>query len=168
MSNFGANQRDAPSPRGRPFSTGQPGESVALAGDLDLILLGARLLFANGQTTERTVAAVEQLADALGFRATVFPRWGELTLRIDNDTGSRYEIIAVEPVGVDMGKVAATVSVIDKVCAGRMDVEAARSALEAVTRFPLVSVARFALLAAAGAAALGVIFGAVHLPSLVL
>jgi hypothetical protein len=30
--------------------------------------------------------------------------------------GSRYEIIAVEPVGVDMSKVAATVSVIDKVC----------------------------------------------------
>jgi uncharacterized membrane protein YjjP (DUF1212 family) len=141
---------------------------VALAGDLDLILLSARLLFANGQTTERTVAAVEQLAEALGFRATVFPRWGELTVRIDNDTGSRYEIIAVEPVGVDMGKVATTVSVIDKVCDGRMDVEAWRSALEAVTRFPPVSVARFALLAAAGAAALGVIFGAAHLPSLVL
>jgi uncharacterized membrane protein YjjP (DUF1212 family) len=168
MSNSGADQRDAPSPRGRPFSTAQPGESVALAGDLDLILLSARLLFANGQTTERTVAAVEQLAEALGFRATVFPRWGELTVRIDNDTGSRYEIIAVEPVGVDMGKVATTVSVIDKVCDGRMDVEAWRSALEAVTRFPPVSVARFALLAAAGAAALGVIFGAAHLPSLVL
>jgi uncharacterized membrane protein YjjP (DUF1212 family) len=168
MSNSGADQRDAPSPRGRPFSAAQPGESVALAGDLALILFSARLLFANGQTTERTVAAVEQLADALGFRASVFPRWGELTVHIDNDTGSRYEIIAVEPVGVDMSKVAATVSVIDKVCAGRMDAEAARSALESVTRFPPVSVARFALLAAAGAAALGVIFGAAHLRSLVL
>ena len=164
----GDRQRDAPSPAGRPFSTSQPGESVALAGDLALILLSAKLLFANGQTTERTVAAVEQLADALGFRASVFPRWGELIVRIDNDTGSRYEIIAVEPVGVDMSKVAATVSVIDQVCAGRMDAEAARSALEAVTRFPPVSVARFALLVAAGAAALGVIFGAAHLPSLVL
>jgi uncharacterized membrane protein YjjP (DUF1212 family) len=138
------------------------------SGDRALILISARLLFANGQTTERTVSAVEQLADALGFRATVFPHWGELTVRIDDDTGSRYEIIAVEPVGVDMSKVAATVSVIDKVCAGRMDAEAARSALEAVTRFPPVSVARFALLAAAGAAALGVIFGAAHLLSLVL
>jgi len=116
MSNSGANQRHAPSPGGRPFSTAQPGESVASAGDLALILISARLLFANGQTTERTGAAVEQLADALGFRATVFPRWGELTVRIDDDTGSRYEIIAVEPVSVDMSKVAATVSVIDKVC----------------------------------------------------
>jgi uncharacterized membrane protein YjjB (DUF3815 family) len=35
-----------------------------------------------------------------------------------------------------------------------VDAEAARSALEAVTRFPPVSVARFALLALAGAAAL--------------
>jgi uncharacterized membrane protein YjjP (DUF1212 family) len=53
-----------------------------------------------------------------------------------------------------MSKVAATVSVIDKVCDDRVDAEAARSALEAVTRFPPVSVARFALLALAGAAAL--------------
>jgi uncharacterized membrane protein YjjP (DUF1212 family) len=168
VSNSDAKHREATSPAGRPFSTAQSRESVALAGDLALILISARLLFANGQTTERTGAAVEQLADALGFRATVFPRWGELTVRIDDDTGSRYEIIAVEPVGVDMSKVAATVSVIDQVCDGRMDAEAARSALEVVTRSPPVSVARFALLAAAGAAALGVIFGAAHLPSLVL
>jgi uncharacterized membrane protein YjjP (DUF1212 family) len=168
VSNSGAKHREATSPAGRPFSTGQSGESVALAGDLCLILLSARLLFANGQTTERMVAAVEQLADALGVQATVFPRWGELTVRIDDNTGSRYEIIAVEPLGVDMSKVAATMSVIDKVCAGRMDGEAARSALEAVTRFPPVSVARFALLTAAGAAALGVIFGTAHLTSLVL
>jgi uncharacterized membrane protein YjjP (DUF1212 family) len=114
------------------------------------------------------VTAVEQLAHALGFRATVFPRWGELTARIENDTGSRYEIIAAEPVGVDMRKVAATVSVIDDVCAGRMDAEAARYAVEAIARFPPVSVARFVLLAAAGAAALGVIFGAAHSPSLIL
>ena len=38
-----------------------------------------------------------------------------------------------------MSKVAATMSVIDKVCAGRMDIEATRSALQAVTRFPPVS-----------------------------
>jgi uncharacterized membrane protein YjjP (DUF1212 family) len=129
---------------------------------LDLILISARLLFANGQTTERTVVAVEQLAEALGLRVTVFPRWGELILCIDSDTGSRYEIIAAAPLGVDMSKVAATMSVIDKVCAGRMDIEATRSALQAVTRFPPVSLARFALMTGAGAAALGVIFGAAH------
>jgi uncharacterized membrane protein YjjP (DUF1212 family) len=168
MTNSSTDQRHPPLSGSQPFSIVQPRESSVTSGDRALILISARLLFANGQTTERTVSAVEQLADALGFRATVFPHWGELTVRIDDDTGSRYEIIAVEPVGVDMSKVAATVSVIDKVCAGRMDAEAARSALEAVTRFPPVSVARFALLGAAGAAALGVIFGAAHLLSLVL
>jgi uncharacterized membrane protein YjjB (DUF3815 family) len=45
---------------------------VASAGDLALISASARLLFANGQTTKRTVAAVEQLAGGLGLRATVF------------------------------------------------------------------------------------------------
>jgi len=139
-----------------------------LAGDVDLILLSARVLFANGQTTERTVVAVEQLAQALGFRVTVFPRWGELILCIDSDTGSRYEIIAVAPLGVDMSKITATMSVIDKVCAGRMDIEAARSALQAVMRFPPVSLARFALMTGAGAAALGVIFGAAHAHTLIL
>ena len=146
MSNSGVNERHAPSLAGGRFRPPNRGESVASAGDLAPILISARLLFANGQTTERTVAAVEQLAEALGFPATVFPRWGELFIRIDDATGSRYEIIAVEPVGVDMSKVAATVSVIDQVCAGRMDAEAARSALEAVTRSPPVSVACFALL----------------------
>src|SRR5258705_4440401 len=165
MTDSDANKRRAPSPAGRSSPPAEPEAHVASAEDLALILLSGRLLFANGQTTERTVVAVEQLADALGFQATVFPRWGELTVRIDDDTGSRYEIIAVEPVGVDMSKVAATGSVIDKVCDGRMDAEAARSALDAITRFPPVSVARFELLTAAGAAALGVIFGAAHLPS---
>ena len=135
---------------------------------LDLILISARLLFANGQTTERTVVAVEQLAEALGLRVAVFPRWGELILHIDSDTGSRFEIIAAAPLGVDMSKVAATMSVIDKVCAGRMDIEATRSALQAVTRFPPVSLARFALMTGAGAAALGVIFGAAHAHTLIL
>ena len=168
MSSSCVEQRHAPSTGARSCSATQPGEHVASPGDSALISVSARLLFANGQTTARTVAAVEQLADGLGFRATVVPHWGELTIRIDDDTGSRYEIIAVEPVGVDMSKVAATMSVIDEVCDGRLDAEAARSALEAIARFPPVSVARFALMAAAGAAALGVIFGAAHPLGLVL
>ena len=143
MSSSCVEQRHASSTGARSCSATQPGEHVASPGDSALISVSARLLFANGQTTARTVAAVEQLADGLGFRATVVPRWGELTIRIDDDTGSRYEIIAVEPVGVDMSKVAATMSVIDEVRDGRLDAEAARSALEAIERFPPVSVAAY-------------------------
>jgi uncharacterized membrane protein YjjP (DUF1212 family) len=64
--------------------------------------------------------------------------------------------------------VASTIGVIDDVCASRLDAEEAWPALDAISRFPPVSIARFALLAAAGAAALGVIFGATHLFSLLL
>ena len=75
---------------------------------LDLILTSAKLLFANGQTTRTIVAAVKKLGVSLGVRATVFPRWGELTVRIEDAVGSSYEIMAVEPAGVDMNKVIAT------------------------------------------------------------
>jgi uncharacterized membrane protein YjjP (DUF1212 family) len=141
---------------------------VASAEELALISLSAKLLFENGESTEKTVSALEQLADALGFRATVFPRWGDLTIHIVDGSDSRYEVIAAAPVGMDMRKVAATIGVIDDVCGRRLNADAARSALEAAARFPPVWTARFALLAAAGAAALGVIFGAVHLLSALL
>ncbi len=136
--------------------------------DLALISTSAELLFANGQTTQRTVSDVERLAAALGLRATVVPRWGELIIGIADDTGFRNEIITVEPTGVDMSKVAATVGMIDELCDGRIDAAEARSALDAISRHPPVSLARFASLAAAGAAALGVIFGVSHLLSLIL
>jgi uncharacterized membrane protein YjjP (DUF1212 family) len=168
MSNADAEQRRSPRPGERPLPTIRPGKRLDPAAALDLISTSARLLFGNGQTTERMVAASEQLAEALGFRASVFPRWGELMVRIEDDAGSRYEIVAAEPEGMDMSKVTATMAAIDKVCDGRMDAAAMQSALEAISRLPPVSIARFALFAAAGAAALGVIFGAAHLLSLIL
>jgi uncharacterized membrane protein YjjP (DUF1212 family) len=166
MSKFGAN-RHAPPLEERPSSV-QAEANVASAEELALISLGARLLFEDGQSTERIVSALGQLADAFGFRATAFPHWGDLTIRIDDGSGSRHEIIAAAPVGIDMRKVAATIGVIDDVCAGRLDAEEALPVLEAISRFPPVSITRFALLAAAGAAALGVIFGATHPFSLLL
>jgi len=168
MNNADAEQRRSPRSGDRPLPTIRPGKRLDPAAALDLISISARLLFENGQTTERMVAASEQLAEALGARATLFPRWGELVLRIEDDAGSRYEIVAAEPAGMDMNKVTATMAAIDKVCDGRMDAAELRSALEAITRLPPVSIARFALFAAAGAAALGVIFGAAHLLTLVL
>jgi uncharacterized membrane protein YjjP (DUF1212 family) len=167
MNNTGAHHAYAPSAEARSFSA-RPEMHVASAEQLALISFSTKLLFENGESTEKIVSAVDQLADGLGFRATVFPRWGDLTIRIDDGSGSRLEIIAAAPVGVDMRKVAATSGVIDEICSGHLDADAAWSALEAVARFPPVSITRFALLAAAGAAALGVIFGAAHLFSLLL
>jgi uncharacterized membrane protein YjjP (DUF1212 family) len=141
---------------------GEPAEA------LDLMLRAATLLFANGQTTERTIETTVRLAGALGFHTDLLPRWGELTATVDGTSGSRAETITVYPLAVDMGKVAATVGVVDQLCDGRIDTETARAGLQAIQRRPPVDLARFASLAAAGAAALGVIFGAAHLVSLVL
>jgi uncharacterized membrane protein YjjP (DUF1212 family) len=167
MNNTGAHHAYAESAEARSFSA-RPELHVASAEQLALISFSAKLLFENGESTEKLVSVLEQLADALGFRATVVPRWGDLTIRIDDGRGSRHEIIAAAPVGVDMHKVAAAIGVIDDVCSGHIDADAAWSALETVARFPPVSITRFALLAAAGAGALGVIFGAAHLLSLLL
>jgi uncharacterized membrane protein YjjP (DUF1212 family) len=133
---------------------------------LALVAGAAKLLFENGQTTQRTAAAVEQLGAALGFRAGLFPQWGELIVRAEGRPEPREEIVAAEPLGVDMRKVAETGAVIDALAAGRIDAAAARSALEKAARLPPISLIRFALLAGAGAAALGVIFGSTHVLTL--
>jgi uncharacterized membrane protein YjjP (DUF1212 family) len=135
---------------------------VGPADGLDLLSAGAKLLFQNGQTTERTAMAVTRLGAALGYHAFLFAHWDELSIRIDGPAGVQREIIAAQPAGVDMNKVVVTMNVIDDLCAGRIDAAGARSSFDAITRYPPVGVARFALLAAAGATALGVIFGTVH------
>lgn len=168
MSNADAEQRHSPPPEERALPTIRAGKRPDLASALELISTSARLLFVNGQTTERTVTASVRLAEKLGFRASLLPRWGELALRIEDDEGSCHEILAAEPVGMDMSKVSGTMAVIDKVCDKGMDAAAARTDLERISRLPPVSIARFALLAGAGAAALGVIFGVTHIFSLLL
>jgi len=136
------------------------------SGGLDLLSASAKLLFQNGQTTERTVLTVERIGAVLGYHCLLFPHWGELTIRIDGPTGLLQEVIAAQPAGVDMNKVAATTKVVDELCNGQIDVWMARSSFEAISRYPPVGLARCALLAAAGAAALGVIFGTAHWLSL--
>lgn len=168
MSNPDSEQHGSPLAGDRSSPSTLPKKLPDLAAASDLILTAVRLLFENGQTTQRTVAASEQFAEALGFRATFFPRWGELVVRIEQDDASRYEIVAAVPASMDMNKVTETMGLIDEFCHGRIDAVAARSALEAITRLPAIPIARFALFAAAGSAALGVIFGTAHLLTLLI
>jgi hypothetical protein len=53
----------------------------------NLVLAFARVLYVNGQATEQTVAAAEQLGRTLGLRAKVMPRWGELQLQSEDENG---------------------------------------------------------------------------------
>lgn len=127
---------------------------------LELIAASTRLLFTNGQTTERVMVAAKQMAASLGVKAGVFPSWGELAIRLEGD--NRSDMIAAEPAGVDMHKVVATMTVVDEVRAGRMDAATAQSTLVSIAHDPPISLIRFAAMAAAGAVALSVIFGATH------
>jgi uncharacterized membrane protein YjjP (DUF1212 family) len=143
-------------------------KSTISADELDLLLLGAKLLFQNGQTTERTSTTVIRLGAALGYGAILFPQWGELSIRLDGSVGYQQKMIDANPAGVDMNKILATMTVINDIYDGRINAAKARSSFEAIARYPPVSLVRFALMAGAGAAALGVIFGTTHWVSLVL
>ena len=54
---------------------------MTLSERCDLVLAAGRTLFVNGQATDHTVAAAERLGRALGIRAELMPRWGELELK---------------------------------------------------------------------------------------
>jgi uncharacterized membrane protein YjjP (DUF1212 family) len=142
---------------------------VTLQERSDLILAFARVLYVNGQATEQTVGAAEQLGRALGMRADMIPRWGELELQLeDKDAVQFAQVAAADPVGVDMDRVASTMRAVKDVVAHRIAPDAAIQALGAISRAPPAPTALFALAAAAGAAALAVIFGVTHLAPVIL
>jgi uncharacterized membrane protein YjjP (DUF1212 family) len=129
---------------------------------LALILQATTLLFANAETTERTVAAGSRVAEALGYRATLIPRWEGLTVRLEGSARTQYDLAAVAPAGIDMNKVLATEQTIDAISDGRLPPQEARSAFAKIAALPSVSLGRFAVAAAVGASALSVVFGAEH------
>jgi uncharacterized membrane protein YjjP (DUF1212 family) len=126
----------------------------------NLVLAAARVLYVNGQATEETVAAAEQLGRALGLRAKVMPRWGEL--RLQSEDNRLIAQVAADPTGVDMDRVASTVRAIEDVGAGRLTPEAATAAIAAIAQAPPAPTWLFTIAAGAGAVALAVIFGVEH------
>lgn len=143
-------------------------EPVSAEGQTAAALLtrGTMLLLANGQTTEGARLAVERLSVALGRPARLRVRWEQATLYAVADGAAA--LIDVEPVGVDISRVTAAEAVVDAVCAGALPPPAALMRLDAIGRAPPVLLTRFASMAAAGAAALSVIFGADDMLTLVL
>lgn len=143
------------------------GRELALSDALNSLTRAAELLFVNGQTTERTVKAVEGLAQSLGLVAAAFLQWDDLRIHVSDGGASRLASLAAAPTAVHMGKVVATMRAMSE---ARREGSAAslRSRLEAIEKTPPVSALRFAVMAAAGAAALAVIFGAGDLLTLTL
>ncbi len=135
---------------------------------LDILIRAATLLFVNGQTTERTTKAIERVAHAFGFRAVLFLRWGELRVDLSNEHGARSGAVVVNPVAVHMGKVAAAMRARAEALETPSDPAVLAARLTEIEAMAPVSTARFAPMAAAGAAALAVIFGADDILSLLL
>ena len=127
----------------------------------DIVLAFARVLYVNGQATEQTMDAIGRLGRTLGLRARLMLRWGEVQLQ-DKDTKATSVIVAADPVGVDMDRVASTMRAIEDIEAGRLAPGTALNAIEAISRAPPTPTWLFTLAAAAGAMALAVIFGVEH------
>jgi len=135
-----------------------PSPSEALA----LVLEGTSVLFANGETTERTIAAGQRIAAVQGYRSAVIARWDELAVRLEGGEGARHDLRPVTPTGIDMHKVTEAERAVDAICARALTPPEAAAAFKRTAALPPVSVARFALAAAVGAAALSIVFGAEH------
>src|SRR6267143_3867102 len=134
----------------------------------DLVLTFAEVLHANGQSTDETLAAAERLGDDLDLRASIIPRWGELQLQAEDGSARLVSVGAADPTGVDMDRVASAMRAIDEVGAGRLVPPGAMEAISTISHAPPAPTWLFTLAAAAGAAALSVLFGVRHLAAVAL
>jgi hypothetical protein len=95
----------------------------------DLVLAFARVLYVNGQSTDQTLASAERFGHALGLRAKIMPRWGELQLQAEDSDARLISAVAADPTGVAMGRVASTMRAIEDLGAGRLAPAAAKEAI---------------------------------------
>jgi uncharacterized membrane protein YjjP (DUF1212 family) len=134
----------------------------------DLVLAIARVLFVNGQSTDQTLAAAERCGHTLGLRLEIVPRWGELQLQAQDGKTRLISVVAADPTGVAMNRVSAAMRVVEDLNASRLAPDAAKEVISAISRTPAAPTWLFTIAAAAGAAALAVIFGVQHLVAAVL
>ena len=131
----------------------------------NLILALARVLYINGESTDETLGAVQRLSKFMGFRATIFPQWGELEVQTADVGGKVISTVEADPSGVDMDRVASTLRAVEDLRDGRL---ASADAMEEISRIAQAAPAPtwlFTLAAAVGAVALAVLFGVRHLPA---
>jgi uncharacterized membrane protein YjjP (DUF1212 family) len=129
----------------------------------DLILSFARVLYINGDSTHQTLEASQRVCNCLGFRATLFPHWGQLEIQSEDSNGKVLSAIGAAPTGVNMDRVASTLRVADDLCNGRLAPVDAVNEINRLAEAPAAPAWMFTLAAALGAVALAVIFGVRHM-----
>ena len=137
-------------------------------GRSNLVLSFARVLYLNGESTQKTVSYAERLGSCLGLRATILPRWGELELQAEDTSGKFISVVQADPAGVDMDRVVSTLRAVEELCSGRLAPANAAEAIGSIAKTPPAPTWLFALAAAVGAVALAVLFGVQHLHATVL
>lgn len=141
----------------------EPKTRMTLEERSDLILALARSLFVNGQSTDQILNAAQRMGRALGLRAEILARWGELKLEVEDGDARLASVVAADPTNVNMARVAAAMRAVEDLAAGRFPTAGANEVTDAISRTPLAPTWLFTLAAAAGATALAVIFGVQHL-----
>ena len=132
---------------------------MSLAKRSSLLLAIARVLYVNGQTTDETLAAVGRLARSLRLRATMVPRWGELHLEAEDRDARLVSVVAANPSGVHMIRVASIARKVEDIEVGRLAPASAMNEVAAIAQAPPLPTWLFALAAAVGAVSLAMIFG---------
>jgi len=141
---------------------------MSLQDRAELVLSFAQVLHVNGQSTEETVAAAERLGHSLGLRGGIIPRWGELQFQARDGDAEIVSIRPADPTGVDMDRVVSAMRAVENLDARPLAPSALAAALATSSRMPPAPTWLFALAAAAGAAALAVLFGVQHLAAVAL
>jgi len=158
-----------PVPERETFLASIPEQAVmSLQERSDLVLILARVLHVNGQSTDETLAAAERLGNNLDLRARIIPRWGELQLQAEVGGATLVSVGAADPTGVDMDRVASAMRAINEVGVGRLALPAVAETINAIAHAPPAPTWLFTLAASAGAAAMAVLFGVQHLAAVVL
>ena len=129
----------------------------------NLVLSFSRVLYVNGESTQQTVRITKRLSDYLGFRAAIFPHWGELELQADDADGILVSAVEAVPAGVDMDRVASTLQMVEELCDGRLAPAQARQTIGRIAEASPAPTWLFTIAAGAGAVALAVLFGIQHL-----
>ena len=134
----------------------------------DLVLKVAQVLHANGQSTDDTLAAAQRLSGSLALSATIIPRWEGLQLEVTDGPDRLVSLVIAEPTGVQMDRVARALQAIDDHAAGRFKPSDLLETIATISHVPPAPTWLFTIAAAAGAAALSVLFGVHHFTAVAL
>src|SRR6266566_673141 len=134
----------------------------------DLVLAFARVLQVNGQSTHETLAAAARLSKSVGLDTTIIPHWEDLQIQATEGGARLVSLVDANPTGVNMARVASAMKAIGEAEAGRLPMAGAMETIGLIAQMPASPTWLFTVAAAAGAAALSVIFGVQHLAAVAL